>query len=96
MECSIWESSYVVIWVQEWTQNQNAGEFWVVFLFHFLLNVNYFLLDTTHVIVNVLNEEAFNIAADVLYDLGTGLEVLSPLCPHLFLEVAGLGNFAKV
>lgn len=36
------------------------------------------------------------LAADVLYDLGTGLEVLSPLCPHLFLEMAGLGNFAKV
>lgn len=35
-------------------------------------------------------------AADALYDLGTGLEVLSPLCPHLFLELAGLGNFAKV
>lgn len=35
-------------------------------------------------------------AADVLYDLGTGLEVLSPLCPHLFLELAGLGNFSKV
>ncbi|XP_010262319.1 PREDICTED: protein root UVB sensitive 2, chloroplastic isoform X2 [Nelumbo nucifera] len=33
--------------------------------------------------------------ADVLYDLGTGLEVLSPLCPQLFLEMAGLGNFAK-
>ncbi|KAJ1416591.1 Root UVB sensitive family [Sesbania bispinosa] len=33
--------------------------------------------------------------ADVLYDLGMGLEVLSPLCPHLFLEMAGLGNFAK-
>ena len=32
----------------------------------------------------------------MLYDLGTGLEVLSPLCPHLFLEMAGLGNFAKV
>ncbi|KAH0672611.1 hypothetical protein KY290_026928 [Solanum tuberosum] len=32
---------------------------------------------------------------DVLYDFGTGLEVMSPLCPHLFLEVAGLGNFAK-
>ncbi|XP_022758400.1 protein root UVB sensitive 2, chloroplastic-like isoform X1 [Durio zibethinus] len=31
------------------------------------------------------------ILADVLYDLVTGLEVLSPLCPHLFLEVAGLG-----
>ncbi|CAK7346409.1 unnamed protein product [Dovyalis caffra] len=37
----------------------------------------------------------WRILADVLYDLGTGLEVLSPLCPHLFLEVAGLGNFAK-
>jgi len=32
----------------------------------------------------------------VLYDIGTGLEVLSPLCPQLFLEMAGLGNFAKV
>lgn len=32
----------------------------------------------------------------MLYDLGTGLEVLSPLCPQLFLQVAGLGNFAKV
>jgi hypothetical protein len=32
----------------------------------------------------------------VLYDIGMGLEVLSPLCPHLFLEMAGLGNFAKV
>ncbi|XP_058005760.1 protein root UVB sensitive 2, chloroplastic isoform X6 [Hevea brasiliensis] len=37
----------------------------------------------------------WRIIADVLYDLGTGLEVLSPLCPHLFLQVAGLGNFAK-
>ncbi|PON51300.1 Root UVB sensitive family [Parasponia andersonii] len=37
----------------------------------------------------------WRILADVLYDLGTGLEVLSPLCPHLFLEMAGLGNFAK-
>lgn len=32
----------------------------------------------------------------MLYDIGTGLEVLSPLCPQLFLEMAGLGNFAKV
>ncbi|XP_020574111.1 protein root UVB sensitive 2, chloroplastic isoform X2 [Phalaenopsis equestris] len=32
---------------------------------------------------------------DVLYDFGTGLEILSPLCPQLFLELAGLGNFAK-
>ncbi|KAI4349396.1 hypothetical protein L6164_009988 [Bauhinia variegata] len=37
----------------------------------------------------------WRILADVLYDLGTGLEVLSPLSPHLFLEMAGLGNFAK-
>ncbi|KAJ1397828.1 Root UVB sensitive family, partial [Sesbania bispinosa] len=37
----------------------------------------------------------WRILADVLYDLGTGLEVLSPLCPHLFFEMAGLGNFAK-
>ncbi|KAJ4955337.1 hypothetical protein NE237_012120 [Protea cynaroides] len=37
----------------------------------------------------------WRIMADVLYDFGTGLEVLSPLCPHLFLELAGLGNFAK-
>ncbi|KAK7393415.1 hypothetical protein VNO78_21970 [Psophocarpus tetragonolobus] len=37
----------------------------------------------------------WRILADVLYDLGTGLEVLSPLCPHLFLEMAGLGNLAK-
>lgn len=37
----------------------------------------------------------WRIVADILYDLGTGLEVLSPLCPHLFLEMAGLGNFAK-
>jgi hypothetical protein len=36
------------------------------------------------------------LTADVLYDLGTALEVVSPLCPQLFLEVAGLGNFAKV
>ncbi|KAF6149157.1 hypothetical protein GIB67_026013 [Kingdonia uniflora] len=37
----------------------------------------------------------WRILADVLYDLGTGLDILSPLCPHLFLEMAGLGNFAK-
>ncbi|XP_074583091.1 protein root UVB sensitive 2, chloroplastic-like [Curcuma longa] len=39
--------------------------------------------------------KSWRILADVLYDLGTGLEVVSPLCPHLFLETAGLGNFAK-
>ncbi|URD96012.1 Vitamin B6 photo-protection and homoeostasis [Musa troglodytarum] len=39
--------------------------------------------------------KSWRILADVLYDLGTGLEVISPLCPHLFLEMAGLGNFAK-
>ncbi|KAJ4726878.1 protein root UVB sensitive 2, chloroplastic-like [Melia azedarach] len=37
----------------------------------------------------------WRIFADALYDFGTGLEVLSPLCPNLFLEMAGLGNFAK-
>lgn len=37
----------------------------------------------------------WRIVADVLYDFGTGLELVSPLCPHLFLELAGLGNFAK-
>lgn len=71
--------------------------FGFVFLFHFFAEyVNHVLLDVIHFILNVLNGETFNNAADVLYDLGTGLEVLSPLCPHLFLEVAGLGNFAKV
>ncbi|KAG8389211.1 hypothetical protein BUALT_Bualt02G0205300 [Buddleja alternifolia] len=39
--------------------------------------------------------KSWRILADVLYDLGSGLEVLSPLCPQLFLEMAGLGNFAK-
>ncbi|KAL4588068.1 hypothetical protein LXL04_000946 [Taraxacum kok-saghyz] len=37
----------------------------------------------------------WRVIADVLYDFGTGLEVLSPLCPQLFLEMAGLGNLAK-
>nr|XP_043618911.1 protein root UVB sensitive 2, chloroplastic-like [Erigeron canadensis] len=37
----------------------------------------------------------WRILADVLYDLGTGLEILAPLCPPLFLQTAGLGNFAK-
>ncbi|KAK7284115.1 hypothetical protein RJT34_18854 [Clitoria ternatea] len=37
----------------------------------------------------------WRLLADVLYDIGTGLEVLSPLCPNLFLEMAGLGNFMK-
>ncbi|EYU46458.1 hypothetical protein ABFS82_04G041000 [Erythranthe guttata] len=39
--------------------------------------------------------KSWRLLADVLYDFGTGLEVISPLCPHLFLEMAGLGNFAK-
>ncbi|KAJ3708479.1 hypothetical protein LUZ61_012184 [Rhynchospora tenuis] len=39
--------------------------------------------------------KTWRILADVLYDIGTGLEVISPLCPQLFLEMAGLGNFAK-
>ncbi|RDX69830.1 Protein root UVB sensitive 2, chloroplastic, partial [Mucuna pruriens] len=37
----------------------------------------------------------WRLLADVLYDIGTGLELLSPLCPHLFLEMTGLGNLAK-
>lgn len=39
--------------------------------------------------------KSWRILADVLYDLGTGFEVLSPLCPQLFLEMASIGNFAK-
>uniref|UniRef100_A0A0E0H377 Uncharacterized protein n=1 Tax=Oryza nivara TaxID=4536 RepID=A0A0E0H377_ORYNI len=39
--------------------------------------------------------KSWRILADVLYDFGTALEVISPLCPQLFLEVAGFGNFAK-
>ncbi|CAA0823965.1 Protein root UVB sensitive 2- chloroplastic [Striga hermonthica] len=39
--------------------------------------------------------KSWRVLADVLYDFGTGLEIISPLCPHLFLEMAGLGNFAK-
>ncbi|XP_042015290.1 protein root UVB sensitive 2, chloroplastic-like [Salvia splendens] len=39
--------------------------------------------------------KCWRILADVLYDFGTGLEIISPLCPQLFLEMAGLGNFAK-
>nr|KAJ0197598.1 hypothetical protein LSAT_V11C700369300 [Lactuca sativa] len=38
----------------------------------------------------------WRILADVLYDLGTGLEIISPLCPQLFLETAGLGIFSKL
>ncbi|KAI5059134.1 hypothetical protein GOP47_0025453 [Adiantum capillus-veneris] len=37
----------------------------------------------------------WRLLADALYDLGTALEVVSPLCPHLFLEVAGIANLAK-
>ncbi|KAG5054177.1 hypothetical protein JHK85_006687 [Glycine max] len=46
---------------------------------------------------NLLDKENYFtfVAIDALYDIGTGLEVLSPWCPHLFLEMAGLGNFAK-
>lgn len=36
-------SSYVAIWVQGWTQNQNAGGFWVCIL-DFEHEVSYFLL----------------------------------------------------
>ncbi|KAI3498808.1 hypothetical protein L1887_34593 [Cichorium endivia] len=31
----------------------------------------------------------------MLYDLGTGLEIFSPLCPQLFLETTSVGNFTK-
>jgi len=44
----------------------------------------------------VIHAYFYVLTADVLYDLGTALEFVSPLCPQLFLEVAGLGNFAKV
>ncbi|KAH9298670.1 hypothetical protein KI387_030352, partial [Taxus chinensis] len=37
----------------------------------------------------------WRILADLLYDIGTGLEVLSPVCPQFFLEMASLANFAK-
>uniref|UniRef100_A0ACD5UTN5 Uncharacterized protein n=1 Tax=Avena sativa TaxID=4498 RepID=A0ACD5UTN5_AVESA len=39
--------------------------------------------------------KSWRIFADVLYDFGTTLDIISPLCPQLFLQVAGLGNFAK-
>ena len=35
------------------------------------------------------------LTADILYDVGTGLEIIAPFCPHLFLEVAGTANLAK-
>jgi hypothetical protein len=31
-----------------------------------------------------------------MYDIGAGLEVISPLCPQNFLLVGGLANMAKV
>eukprot|EP00249_Psilotum_nudum_P018145 c26660_g1_i1 orf=127-1488(+) len=37
----------------------------------------------------------WRIFADCLYDLGAGLEVIAPLCPQWFLEVAGIANLAK-
>lgn len=46
--------------------------------------------------VSTIKRNLLFFTADVLYDFGTGLELVSPLCPHLFLELAGLGNFAKV
>ena len=98
MGCSMWGSSFVVTWVLEWILNLKVGEFSVgIFgFFHecalYASFGNYYLL----LLCVAYLECAFHLAADVLFDLGTGLEVLSPLCPHLFLEVAGLGNFAKV
>lgn len=38
----------------------------------------------------------WRIFADVMYDIGAGLEVISPLCPQQFLPVAGMANLAKV
>jgi hypothetical protein len=38
----------------------------------------------------------WRIFADVMYDIGGGLEVVSPLCPQHFLPVAGVANLAKV
>jgi hypothetical protein len=38
----------------------------------------------------------WRIFADVMYDIGGGLEVVSPLCPQHFLPVAGIANLAKV
>ncbi|EFJ36852.1 hypothetical protein SELMODRAFT_77235 [Selaginella moellendorffii] len=37
----------------------------------------------------------WRIFADVLYDAGTALEIISPACPQYFLGVAGLANLAK-
>lgn len=37
----------------------------------------------------------WRIFADGMYDIGAGLEVISPLCPQHFLGVAGLANMAK-
>lgn len=38
----------------------------------------------------------WRIFADLMYDIGAGLEVISPLCPQQFLPVAGMANLAKV
>ena len=38
----------------------------------------------------------WRIFADLMYDVGAGLEVISPLCPQQFLPVAGMANLAKV
>lgn len=38
----------------------------------------------------------WRIFADFMYDVGAGLEVISPLCPQHFLPVAGMANLAKV
>ncbi|KAH9573573.1 hypothetical protein CY35_01G008100 [Sphagnum magellanicum] len=37
----------------------------------------------------------WRIFADVMYDIGASLEVVSPLCPQHFLPVAGIANLAK-
>lgn len=75
--------------MQEWILSLNGGEFWVCTIFQLHVSADVFTASTVKRICSFFS-------ADVLYDLGTGLELVSPLCPHLFLEMAGLGNFAKV
>ncbi|OAY72880.1 Protein root UVB sensitive 2, chloroplastic [Ananas comosus] len=81
MGCNMPESSCAAAWEPEWTQSRRVGGY--------LVSPFCFFWEPSQAISDLV------LVADVLYDLGTGLEVLSPLCPHLFLEVAGLGNFAK-
>ena len=63
---------------------------------HFTIVPTTFFLWLSFFCSYVIHAYFYVLTADVLYDLGTALEFVSPLCPQLFLEVAGLGNFAKV